>query len=80
VQIRRSQPKSQHIMNMKILIAIFSILFLSACEQRQSVPSEAVKACLDKDWVPSYFTNGIKIEFQCVPKEVVINAAKAQKN
>ena len=65
---------------MKILIAIFSILFLSACEQRQPVPSEAVKACLNKDWVPSYFTNGIKIEFQCVPKEVVINDTKAQKN
>lgn len=66
---------------MKILISIFSVLFLSACTgPLEPVPSEAVKTCLDKDWVPIYFTNGIKIEFECVPKEVVINATKNQKN
>ena len=44
------------------------MLLLVGCGDLMPVPEEAVKACLDKDWVPKYRSQQAGISFTCIPQ------------
>ena len=56
---------------MKKLSLILIFPFIVACGPPTEMNVETAKAfqqCLDKDWKPSYFSNGGQITFRCSPK------------
>lgn len=45
--------------------------FLVACAPPTEMNAQTAKAfqvCMDKDWVPDYYSNGSQIHFECEPQ------------
>jgi hypothetical protein len=54
-----------------ILLVAGMLLLLSGCSPQPmgEEGAKAFKACIDKGWVPRYFSNGGQIDFTCLPRD-----------
>jgi len=55
---------------MKLISIIVLVILLSACGARpmNQSASDAVTACLEKGWIPRYWSNSIQVDFTCNEK------------
>jgi len=53
----------------KLIILVALSIFIIGCGDPTPVPESAVKACLDKGWIPYYYSNSRFISFKCTKCE-----------